>query len=170
MKKRAAVAAALSGLLLVTGCTGGADDEKAASETGPQQSAPAEIEGPSLGFGEPHEFEDGVAISVSKPKAFRPSATATTGGEPDYVMFDVRLTNGTARKISTGEVSVTVESGDGQAGDVIDAKKGLSGPPSKSVVAGKALTWKLGFGVVDPADVEVQVQVGTDREPVTIRG
>lgn len=171
MSKRAAVAAVVTGLLLVAGCTGDAQNEgEASAEASAEQSAPAEIEGPTLEFGEPHEFEDGVAVSVSKPKPFKPSSTATTGGEPDYVSFEVHLENGTDRKISTGQVAVTVESGDGQAGDIIDVKKGLAGPPSKQVVAGKALTWKLGFGVIDPADVTVQVQVGTEREPVTIRG
>jgi hypothetical protein len=169
MRKRA-VAVALSGLLLMAGCTsddgdGGADSPEA-SESPASQGSSGSPNNPTVVFGDSHGFEDGVAIKVSKPEQFRPSQRATTGGEPDYVRFNVRLTNGTKKRLSTAQVSVTVESGDGQAGDVIDPAKGLPGPPSKKIAPGGSFAWPLAFGVLDPSDVTVAVQVGQEKELV----
>jgi hypothetical protein len=172
MRKRA-VAAMLTGLLLTTGCTedsetgSGSPEATKTSEAGTSSSAGGIS---SVAFGEAHDFEDGVKIQVSRPKRFRPSADATTGGEPDYVRFSVTLSNDSDRPVSTDQVSVTVESGDGQAGDVIDETKGLTGAPTKRVAPGKAASWSLGFGVLDPQDVAVEVQVGMERDTVTFGG
>jgi hypothetical protein len=171
MDKRAAAATALSGLLLLTGCTGGSDDEGSPSAEPGNKSAAAETVAADASFGEPFEFKDGVAVQVSKPKQFRPSAKAVAGGEPDFVKLKVRLVNGTKRKISPDQVLVTVASGGGQAGDVLDRRQGMmAGPPNKAVPAGEAVSWVLGYGVLDPEDVAVQVQVGLERPTVTVAG
>jgi hypothetical protein len=172
MRKRAA-AAVLSGLLLMTGCTGDAQDgaeSPGGGETRGGNATGDNGETSTVSFGEPHQFDDGVVIRVGEPQQFRPSEGATTGGEPDYVRLRVRLTNGTEKRMSTDQVSVTVESGDGQAGDVIDERKGLTGPPSQVVRPGETATWALGFGVLDPEDVTVDVQVGMERDPVAFGG
>lgn len=170
--RKSVMAVVLSGLLLVTGCTGDSEDGAAdpAGET-PSTSSPSGTPGPTpdVSFGEPFEFDDGVTVQVSAPKQFRPSAEATVGGEPDYVRVDVRLVNGTERRVSPSEVTVTVESGGGQGGDVLDPTKEMTASaPSKPVRPGGEASWTLGFGVLDPKDVTVQVQVGLDRQPVTI--
>jgi hypothetical protein len=175
--RKQAVAAALSGVLLA-GCTGGDStndgqsspdgNATSSSDTG-QSGASGQERARDVSFGDTFEFDDDLAISVSAPKLFRPSANATTGGEPDYVRFEVRLENQTPRRVRLDQVSVTVESGGGQGGDVIDERKNLSGgSPSRVVKPGGAATWALGFGVLDPDDVTVQVQVGGERQPVTV--
>jgi hypothetical protein len=171
MGKRAAVATALTGLLLLTGCTGDSDDKNSPAVKAGDEDSITENVAADAAFGEPFEFEDGLAIQVTEPKQFRPSANATTGGEPNYVGIKVRVVNETGRKFSPAQVSITVESDDGQAGDVIDAKKKMmASPPRKAVKPGEQVAWNLGFGVLDPKDVAVEVQVGMDREPVTFAG
>jgi hypothetical protein len=171
MGKQSAVAAALSGLLVLAGCTGGSDDGDSPSDQTDKTGAATDEVTADASFGEPFEFEDGLAISVSEPKMFRPSANATTGGEPNYVGMKVRVVNETGRKFSPAQISITVESDDSQAGDVIDAKRNMmASPPRKSVRPGGQASWNLGFGVLDPNDVAVEVQVGMNREPVTFAG
>ena len=61
-----------------------------------------------------------------------------------------------------------VTSGGGQAGDVFDSERGMSGPPSKVVRPGGRTKWVQAFGVLDPDDVSVLVQAGLDRVPVSV--
>jgi hypothetical protein len=82
------------------------------------------------------------------------------------VRFTVRLVNGTGKRVSPADVSVTVESGGVQGGDVLDAEHAMSGAPNRAVRPGGKASWVHGFGVVDPADVSVVVQAGLERAPV----
>jgi hypothetical protein len=133
----------------------------------------AEVEalgGDAVLFGEPFEFEDGLAVKVSRPREFTPSRGATAGDDTAFVRFTVDLINNSGRRISPGDVSVTVTSGGGQGGEVRDKKRQLTGPPARSVKPGGRITWVQGFGVLDPNDVAVVVQAGLNRVPIAVTG
>jgi hypothetical protein len=120
-------------------------------------------------FGDAHEYDSGISVSIGTPQPITPSKNAIVGGEPEFVSFDVTLKNGSDAAFAPGEVFVTVESGGEQAAEIRDPKNGLEGPPRKSVAPGAMRTWDLGFGVFDATDLAIQVQLGLDEEPVVFR-
>lgn len=169
------------GVLALAGCTGETPEKANGTtsttvETGSPTTAPTDAgstpapaeegqapSGPALG--ETFEYDDGLAVSVSPPELFMPSATAKMGPEPDYISFTVTVVNGTKAKFSPLDVTVTAASGGGQGGDVLDPDSGI-GAPNKAIAPGEKATWKVAFGVLDSEDVAVNVQPGTDRNPV----
>jgi hypothetical protein len=163
----------MAGLLLVmSGCSGDGDLEKSeradsaasAADTSAQQVRA--VGGDTAVFGERFEFEDGLAVMVGPPEEFTPSRKAIKGPEGDFVKFTVALDNGSAKKFNPANVTVTVTSGGGQAGDVIDKKQQMTLTPGEPVEPGGQISWVQGFGVLNPEDVAVVVQVGMNRVPV----
>ena len=179
------VAIVAVGMLALAGCTGesadGADGSATTaagsgtttatttqdSTTEPESGDGDTPSGPSLG--ETFEYEDGLSVSVSPPELFMPSATATMGPEPDYISVTVTVVNGTETEFSPLDVTVTVASGGGQGGDVLDPDSGI-GAPDAPIAPGQEASWKLAFGVLDGQDVTVNVQPGIDRDPVIFGG
>lgn len=175
---RLTIATSVVGLLLVmAGCSGDEQHEPssnkpdgpAAIATDPTDGSGNHLEalgGSTLAFDEPAEYDDGLSIKLSEPEEFVPSTNATTGAEENYVKFTLHLVNGSDRKITPAAISVTVESRGGQAGDVIDQKHQMSGPPTKTVKPGGRTAWVQGFGVLDPTDLRVFIHAGRDRVPM----
>ncbi len=159
-------------VLGMSGCSGGAEDKEPEGSGSPKSASELSMEevaavgGDTAAFDETYEFGDGLAIEVTSPEEFSPSRKATTGGESHYVKFEIRLANHTAKKVNPGNVSVTVTSGGGQGGDVIDKKQKMTGPPTRPLAPGDETSWAQGFGILDPQDVAVVVQVGVNRAPV----
>ena len=143
-----------------TGDDSATGESTAEPETGDGSSGPA--------LGETFEYDDGLVVSVSGPELFMPSATATMGPEPNYISFTVTVVNGTETEFSPLDVTVTVASGGGQGGDVLDPDSGI-GAPEEAIAPGEEASWELAFGVLDGEDVAVSVQPGIDREPVTFK-
>lgn len=180
MRRVVIAAVAASVALLVSGCSGdepdGPNDAGAGSGSGSSAGGGAQevsgnhveaLDGSTLTFGEPIEYDDGLTVVVSEPTSFDPSAGAVTGAEK-HVQVTVRLVNGSKKRVSPADVFITVESGGGQGGDVLDPAQSMSGPPAKAIKPGGKASWVQGFGVVDPEDVSVVVQTGLTRAPVEL--
>ena len=161
---RTIAVAMLAGLLL-TGCTGDTDEPAAETPTD-GDSGQAIIDTTTVDYGESADYEDSVSIVVSEPETFTPSGKATAGGEPEFVMFEVTLTNDSDSPVAATDLSFSVESGGHQAGEVIDPRRDVQGPPSPKIRPGESQTWNVGFGVLDADDVQVEVQAGMDAAPV----
>lgn len=190
MRMRNLSVVAFAAMVALSACSGGADEPSdgggtaAQTSAGEASSSPADVDGESGGspteeppaeeadvaFGEVFEYEDGLTVSVSEPAIFLPSATSVNGGEPEFVTFQVSVVNGSAADVAPEEFSITVGSGDGEAGEVMDPDAGISGPPDGVVAPGSETAWPLAFGVFDSGDVLVRVQRGIDAEPVTFGG
>lgn len=187
MRTRVMVTGAV-GLMVLAGCTGesagdasGSTTTSAAGQTASSSAAasgddatPEQGQGSGDGaagpaLGERFEYDDGLAVSVTAPELFMPSATATMGPEPDYISVTVTVVNGTENDFSPLDVTVTVASGGGQGGDVLDPDSGI-GAPDAAIAPGQEASWKLAFGVLDGQDVTVNVQPGIDRDPVIFGG
>jgi hypothetical protein len=157
-------------VLVLTGCSGDADK----GSDGPASAANSSAEqvralgGDSVAFGEAYRYEDGLTLTISGPEEFTPSPKAKTGGEGNFVKFTLQVDNGTAKKFKPASVTVTVTSGGGQAGDVLDKKQGMTLAPGKPVKPGGQISWVQGFGVIDPQDVAVVVEAGMDRAPLAV--
>jgi hypothetical protein len=176
MERSKIAAAVLGTALLVTGCSAGQDDKRSSdsdsavgAQAGTSNTSANHVEalgGSTVAFDKPAQYEDGLSITVSDPQPFTPSKAATTGGEENHVKFTIELVNGSGKKISPTDILVTVDSGGGQGGDILDPKNKMTGAPTKPVKPGAKVRWLQGFGVLDPDDVEVVVQAGLNRVPM----
>ncbi|RXR28088.1 DUF4190 domain-containing protein [Oerskovia turbata] len=139
--------------------------ESAADETGADaedaQDSVAGAPSPALTFGDAAVYEDGLEVGVSAPAAFTPSDTAAGDeGFTQFVRVDVTLTNGTAETFDPTFTYVTLSSGGTEGSQVFDAANEISSTPSTSVLPGQSVTFPVVFGVTDPADLTMEVNVG----------
>ena len=115
-------------------------------------------------FGETWEYTDGLAVTVSAPQEFEPSATAfAPEGAQAYVLFDVTIVNGTEEAFEPLMIT-SLQSGDAEAEQVFDMENGLNGPPTANLLPGRELTFRVGFGVADPNDLVLQVSPNLQYE------
>ena len=184
--RRRWLAIAVAGVFAVSGCTGDSDEPSESSTSsattagqeaggGDPAASPSGASAPprekaDAAFGKAFAFPDGLKVTVSKPETFMPSAKSVNGGEPAFVTFEVTVENGTEANVAPAEVFVTVQSGAGEGGQVLDPDEGIKAPPTKAVAPGAKATWPLAFGVLDAEDVVVHVLPGIDAEPATFGG
>jgi hypothetical protein len=176
----------------LAGCSGTegsptAQPTTAATETDPTQLPPAEEKGtlteepepvkptptpeppPQPEYGEfggaGFTYDDGITLTITAPEAFTPSEYAYTGTEwPEYIRFDITLTNGTGAPFDPSGIYGTLASGGGEAEAVFDTDNGLEGSPVTAVLPGKSVTWSEGYGVADPADLTFQIAPSFEHE------
>ncbi len=114
-------------------------------------------------FGSSIGWKNGVKVSVSAPKAtqVQPRANTRKGARP--VESTVVVSNGSTEPL-TGFLSVLAISKQVPAEIIIDSQNGF-GDTSLSVEPGSSATLKVGFWVLDPSDVVVQVEPDTHYDP-----
>ena len=159
-----------TGSAVVGGNSGGETNSAGDGESGEDPAGASDNaarETADVAFGETYTYENGLAVSVSEPEAYMPSATSVNGGEPDFVTFTVTVVNGSTGDIASSDVFVTVQSGGGEAGEVMDPDAGIVGAPAEVVAPGGDRSWPLAFGVLSAGDVLVRVQPGIDVDPVS---
>lgn len=155
-KKATPVAAARSG--------------KAAVSASPEP--PASDDGTAARFGRTYRYPDGIEVTVSKPRAFNPSAfVAAQSG--DAVRVEITIKNGSKRVFETVAAHATAMVGDTAAETVFDVEKNVEGPPNVKLRPGKSVRFTSGFE--GPADAEWQVQftpgvIGYDDVVYTAKG
>lgn len=120
---------------------------------------------PTNAFGETFTYEDGISVHVSEPEAFTPSEWAAGGESHDqHARFTVRVVNKSGAPFDASGAYPSVASGAGEGDEVFDMDSGLAGPPETALLPGRESSWKVGFGVDDPADLVVQVAPSWDHE------
>lgn len=178
MKRITTAATALALALVLSACgTSGAPSSDAetpagsASTNAPAESpeAVSESESDVAPFGKTWTYDDGLKITVTAPKAFKPSPYVTDSKLPS-VRMDVTVTNDTGEPFDPTLVLVTATSGEAEAEELFDSEKGLNGSPSTSIRPGKKVTFPVGFSVKDPKDVLVEVTPGLTHDPATFTG
>lgn len=129
-------------------------------------AAPEEDDGTAR-FGQTYTYENGLAVTVGKPKAFKPSqgAAGAESGDP-AVKFTVRLVNNTGKKYDPVLFTATVQSGNTEGSQVYDSGKGIEGTPSTSLLNGREVEFPMVFAVADPKDIVMDVSPGFDYEAV----
>lgn len=164
------LAGAAAALLAVTsaGCTDSDDPPRAGDgpRTVTMDPAANHVEalgGSRVAFGERATTDDGVTVVVQEPRPHDPPPSARGTGE-GFVEIGLRLVNDSDSRVL--DVTVMVESGGGQAGELLHERRGLVGPP-RVVKAGSSQRWSQVFDVAELDDVTVTVQAGTDRLPVS---
>lgn len=169
-------------VLLLAGCggtTGTASGETprgtnapSSSETNEWDDVPVVSDSPSAEdsgndttpLGETFEWEDHLSVTVSKPKAYKPSEYAATEDADHYVVMTVRIVNETGKPFDVNSFYTSVQSGNEEASEVFDSDKGLEGSPSTKLLDGREVEFEIGYGVSDTKDLVVQVTPSYDYE------
>ena len=126
----------------------------------PPSSEPTESKKPqqkTLAFGESYRWDDGVTVTIGKPKNFKPSAYTVVDKTKCYLRFTVTVVNKSNKPIDLGLTYIRVQSGNKEASEVFDSVSGLRGPPDTEVLKGRRSQFEVGFAVVDPKDVVMEV-------------
>lgn len=127
------------------------------------------------GFGQRITWPDGVAVTVSQPKAYRPSSSAATSqSAARYVSMTVTLTNGSDKNVEATGTALAVTANGTPADEVFDSVKGIGGSPTSTVLPGKSITYTVAFGVPTKEQTELQVDVrpsfGFGYQPAVFTG
>jgi hypothetical protein len=163
------VASLCSACLASTG--GNPDDNPPAVETRAPSSEPTgESRQPSseptdggtpkretLAFGRSYTWDDGVSLTVGRPKKFEPSEYAVVEDAKHYLRFSVTVVNKSDKPIELGLTYISVQSSNEAADEVFDSGSGLRGPPDTKVPKGRESGFDVGFGVTDPKDVVLEI-------------
>ena len=144
--------------------TGGADPGSA--------SAPDEPDTGTAVFGDTLEYDDGLTVTVSAPQPFTPSDSAHVDGPAPaaFVAFDVTVGNGTATDYDPIGLFVTLQSGSTEEAQVFDTEQGLEGAPYTTLLPGREVSFRIGFGASVPDDLVLQLSPGFEYEPVLFTG
>jgi hypothetical protein len=104
-----------------------------------------------------------VAVTVSQPKAYRPSSSAATSQTAArYVSMTVTLTNGSDKNLESSGTSLAATANGTPADQVFDSAKNIGGTPMSTVLPGKSITYTVAFGLPtkDKADLQVEMRPG----------
>ena len=113
-----------------------------------------------------YKWPDGLNVLVTAPAEFTPSPAATVGAFTSFVQIDVSIEAG-AQGFDSSRLSAAVQSG-GSAGErVLDPADGFAELPAQTVLPGREVSFRLGFGVRDPADVALELVADPNHAAVT---
>jgi hypothetical protein len=111
----------------------------------------------TLAFGKSHRWDDGVTLTVGKPKKFQPSEYTALKETKRYLKFTVTVVNKSNKSLDLGLTYISAESSNEEAHQVFDSGTGLQGPPDAKLREGRATTFDVGFGVADTKDVVMEI-------------
>ena len=117
-------------------------------------------------FGETYTWDDGLQVTISAPTPFTPSESAMTGEAAAYLAFQVTVVNGSAANYEAAQFYTTLQSANVEAEEVFDSEQGFEGSPMTPLLPGREATFKIGYGVQDPADLVMQVTPTFEHEAV----
>ena len=141
------------------------------SQNRPPSSEPTESKKPqqkTLPFGKSYRWDDGVTVTIGKPKNFKPSAYTVVDKTKRYLKFTVTVVNKSNKPIDLGLTYIRVQSGNKEASEVFDSVSGLRGPPDTKVLKGRKSQFEVGFAVADPKDVVMEVALHEDVARPTV--
>ena len=116
-------------------------------------------------FGEQVSYDDGLAVTVSAPKPFKPGQYAAGGKKGDqFVEFTITVVNGTKKPYDPVDFYQTLQSGNAEAEEVYDSENGFNGTPSTTVLPGREAEWKVGYAVKDPNSLVMEINVDFEFE------
>lgn len=148
--------------------TGGSpDDNPPAGDNRPASTEPTdsgEPEQETLAFGKSYTWDDGVSVTVGKPKKFEPSEYASAEKAKGYLKFTVTVVNESNKSLDLGLTYITVQSSNKEAEPVFDSVNGLGSTPDTKVLKGRESEFGVGFGVADPKDVVMELALQDDFE------
>lgn len=152
----------VSGSKAPTSSASSSVESESAAQTSSSSTSTSSDEGSSKTkpFGSTFTWDDGVAVTISKPRSFQPSPYAASDNKfKKFVVVDVTLKNGSKEPYNAMTLTTTATSGDKQSDGVFDSEKGID-LPTADILPGKTLTWKQAYGVDDTGDLVIAVDNG----------
>lgn len=131
------------------------------------KAKPAKKKPTVAAYGDTYTYTDGLAVTVSKVKAYTPSEWAAGTHHGDTaVILTVKITNGTKKAFDTSLIEVDAKAGaEGAATDDI-FDDGVGDGFTGTIVPGSTATAKFAYDIPKGAsgklDVEVQPDAGLD--------
>lgn len=144
--------------------TAGAESSSEASTPTDEPSSDTTPDGAQAKFGQTYTYTDGLAVTVSAPKPYKPSQYAACDKAKSYIAFTITLKNGTGKVFDPSLFHETVQSGQTEGDSCFDSQQGLGGGPDTKLLAGRTVTWKVGFGIADPKDIVMEVTPSFDYD------
>ena len=89
--------------------------------------------------------------------------------EQALLKFTVTVANNSDKPLDLGLTYVSAHSSNEEADQVFDSGTGLRGPPDTKVLKGRKSQFEVGFAVVNPKDVVMEVALHEDVERPTVR-
>ncbi|RRQ29229.1 hypothetical protein DK926_04935 [Rhodococcus sp. Eu-32] len=162
---------AVATAMLVLGVAGCSQEEGAptadpgagSNQPGEQASPDSTVESDSANstFGQAFTFRDGVAVGVSPPEPYFPSASASTDDPTgSFVAFTVTIVNGSDKNYDPALFSASLQSGNAEGDQDFDTANGISGAPSTVILPSRESQFKIAFEASNPADLVLQVSPG----------
>jgi hypothetical protein len=167
------LALSLSAVLIAWLCSacfttgGNPDDNPPAGDNRPastEATDSGEPEQETLAFGQSYTWDDGVSVTVGKPKRFKPSEYAYAEKAKGYLKFTVTVVNKSDKPLDLGLTYITVQSSNKEAEQVFDSENGLESTPDTKLLKGRESEFDVGFGVADPKDVVMELALQDDFE------
>lgn len=116
----------------------------------------------TLAFDKSYAWDDGVIVTVGKPKEFEPSKWAVVEKSKRYVKFTVTVVNKSDKPVDIGRTYISVQSRNKEEDQLFDSVSGLKGVPDRKVSKGRAAQFDVGFAVADPKDVAMELALHDD--------
>ncbi|WP_232661132.1 hypothetical protein [Pseudonocardia sp. TRM90224] len=108
-------------------------------------------------FGERVAFDNGLAVQITEPKAYRPGRFAAGHDGDRAVTFDVTVSNDSDKPFDAVLTQVRATHGGRPVSKVFDAERGSENPQG-TVLPGKSMTFSVALSLGGPTG-ELQVEV-----------
>ena len=142
--------------------SGANSDEQvpATNDESEEEPEEAESEAPvNPSFGQAYTWDNGLTVTVSKPKQYQPGQYAAGAeGKGTPMRFTVTVVNNTGDNYEVVGDYVTVQSGNEEASQIFDSEKGLEGQPSTKLIDGREAKYDIAFMVKNPNDIVMEYQ------------
>lgn len=141
--------------------------ETGEAPVGDSVEAPAP-EQPTTGTfgGDGFRYDDGLELGISEGKEFTPTEWASADEADLYLRFTVTIKNGTDAAYDPSMFFTTMSSGGVEMAEVFDTDSKLDGSPMTPVLPGKTVAFDIGYPVVDPKDIVMNVTTDYDHADV----
>lgn len=159
----AAACVLLAVLSLIAACglnAAGEAADPASSSAAPSGSGAAPASPTAPAFGRPYAYPDGLSVTVSRPKAFTPSSTATPRVD-HAVSFEITVLNGSDRPYQLSAITLSAAVNGEPSQELIDSAQGYTGlaDANTDVPPSRKLTLLLAFGSADaPSTASLSVK------------
>jgi len=148
--------------------TASSSSESPTSEDTPSEDTSSDTSAPSteLHFGDSFSYEDGLNVTVGKPKAFTTSEYAYPNGHVSAVKFTVTIVNKTGKRWDPSMFTASLQKGNAEAEQVSDTDK-LGDDPTTKLLNGREATFSIGFEAKPTDDLVLEVAPDFEHESVT---
>lgn len=120
-------------------------------------------------IGDTYTWDDGVALTISEPTAFKPSDTASFTDDKsmkDFQKYTITIKNDSDKAIEPMFV-VNGLSGGKEIDQIFDSEQNVGGGPNAKLQPGKSVTFDVAFAMVDHKDLSLDAYIDTDHRDVT---